>query len=788
MVRPHFIRARRRPGSVLARALTLSVCLSALMAGGAAHASAEGGAPEGAAAEGAVGSDAAAPAASAPGTPETLRTGAGSGSEGVEVETIIVQAERTQAAAMAPSKASLDAFQPQSIISRRYIEQSTPETGDYTTSVFIAPSMSGIASNGGGVGETNKISLRGFQDGQFNMTYDGIAFGDTNDPTHHPASYFPASTIGAAVVDRGPGSAGDLGQANYGGAIHFFSPTVSDTAQASQKLTFGSFNTQSYVTTLQTGALSDLGGTRILLNLDERRSDGELSYSAGEAQNQLLKIEVPISESFLLTLFGARNYTHFNQADAGPGETWAQVQAYGKDFALTNNPNDEHYYGYNQQRKTTDFEYINLKGDLGYGLTIDDHLYTDFYSNQTEAANDVTGMVGGANTSAPSQKTLPRTDIGGYDKGNRYRLYGNIFRANEDWSWGTLKVGNLVETSSTDRHSLLKDVTQDIPDLKYSSLTAPIVKNVSNVKTLEDSSWLQYQFFADLELRPTDGLTITPGVKYVNFDRSVNAAIENSGVGGFTRGPVNGDNDYDKTLRFLTVNYRIMPELSVYAQYATGFLIPSLSTLYVNNLDLNALKPQESTNYQMGFVWSSNHFTVDADMYRIDVSNLAVADPTGQFYVNAGDARYAGFEGEIAYSFDEGVTFFANGSMNSGKDLSAHEGLTKVPRYTAAIGGLYNLGPWAASISYKEVGPQVSSYNGAAATVTPDGTGLAPGQAWMIKAYSTTDASVSYDFGYVRLKLAGFNLADNRSITTIGGGFYTFQAGRQIQGTIEVKY
>ena len=39
---------------------------------------------------------------------------------------------------------------------------------------------------------------------------------------------FPASPIGAAGVDRGPGAAGDLGQENYGGAIHFFSPDVSD--------------------------------------------------------------------------------------------------------------------------------------------------------------------------------------------------------------------------------------------------------------------------------------------------------------------------------------------------------------------------------------------------------------------------------------------------------------------------------------------------------------------------------------------------------------------------------
>ncbi|TWB38550.1 TonB-dependent receptor [Nitrospirillum pindoramense] len=716
------------------------------------------------------------------------RATAGTGSEGVEVDTILIEAERNRAAAEAPVKASLDQSQPKSIISRRYIEQSTPETGDITTTVLIAPSIGGIASNGGGVGETNKTTLRGFADGQYNITYDGMAFGDTNDPTHHPASYFPASTIGSAVVDRGPGAAGDLGQANFGGAIHYFSPTVDDQFGLSQKITFGSFNTQNFVSTIQTGKLDALGGTKVLLNFDERQSDGELSFSGGDAQNQLIKIQVPISEKWQATLFATHNRTHFYQSDAGPGETWAQVVAYGKDFALNDNPKDEHYYKYNQQRKSSDFDYINLKGDLGDGYSIDNDAYTNFYSNQTESVNDVTGLVGAANTSAPGNKKLPKTDIGGYSKGNRYRVFGDILRGNKDWTFGTLKVGGLVETSSTDRHNLLQDLTQGIDDLKYSSLTKPVVANVSNVKTLEDSSWLQYQMFADFELRPIDRLTITPGVKYVNFDRTVDAAMENSGVANFTRGPLHGDNVYDKTLKFLTANYKITPDVAVYAQYATGFLIPSLSTLYVNNLDLNALKPQETTNYQLGAVWSSNNVTIDADIYRIDVTNLSVADPTGQFYVNAGNARYSGVEGQAAYSFDNGVTFFANGSINAAKDLTARQGLTKVPKWTDAIGLLFNQGPWQMSLSRKQVGRQVVAYNGGTATTTADGTFLTPGQAWEIPAYTTTDASVSYDFGMVRLKLAAFNLANDRAITTYGGGLYTFQAGRQIQGTIQVKY
>src|SRR4029077_11206073 len=95
--------------------------------------------------------------------------------------------------------------------------------------------------NGPGFAESKTV-LRGFQDGEYNVTYDGIAFGDTNNPTHHSTSYFPASTIGGLAVDRGPGNAGQLGQANFGGSINMFSPEVGDALGFRQPATYGSLN------------------------------------------------------------------------------------------------------------------------------------------------------------------------------------------------------------------------------------------------------------------------------------------------------------------------------------------------------------------------------------------------------------------------------------------------------------------------------------------------------------------------------------------------------------------
>ncbi|QUD88025.1 TonB-dependent receptor [Phenylobacterium montanum] len=712
----------------------------------------------------------AADAAAAAGTP------AGSGAEATDITNIVVTAEHNIAAATAPTKASLTEQQPESIITHRFIEDVRPESGDYTTTVLIAPSMAGTSSNGGGVGETNKSTLRGFQDGMYNLTYDGIAFGDTNDPTHHPASYFPASTIGAAVIDRGPGSAGDLGQANFGGAIHLFSPTVSNAFGTSQKFTYGTFDTMMSVSQLQTGAVDALHGGKLLLVFQELRSDGELSNSDGVAQNQTLKYVQPINDKTTLTLFASHNYTRYFQSDAGPGETWRQVQTYGKNFALTNDPTDEHYKGFNHEKKQTDFEYIDLKGDVGYGVTYEDQAYTYFYSNKTISVNDITGLIG-QNTSPPKSSKLPATDIGGYDKGNRYRVYGDIVRINKDWSFGTLKAGALWEGSSTDRHNLYIDLTQGgIADNKFKT-------GVLNAKTLEYSSWDQYQVFADFEWRPLENLTIQPGVKYVNFTRNIDGIEENSGTPNFPKHTsAIGSNTYDKPLYFATVNYRILPYWSVYGQYATGFLIPSLSFLQATNPSLNSLQPEETTNYQLGTVFTRGHVTADADVYQIHVTNLQVADPTGQFYENAGTADYSGVEGQAAYAFDFGLTLFANGSLNTAKNATAHNTELNAPKWTDAVGALYNKGPWSAAVTYKQTGAQVVAYS-------PN--------AQELPAYDTTDASVAYDFGHFKVKLAGFNLFDNRAVINFSGatlysaadaGLYQFQAGRQIQVTLEAKF
>jgi hypothetical protein len=115
------------------------------------------------------------------------------------------------AAYEAPSVAPMDATQPTAVISQQSIENNFSQTSSYSDIVKLSPSVSGTDPDGPGLMESQVLSIRGFQDGQYNVTFDGIPLvetapgGDPNDFAHHTTSYFMDNDVGSIDVDRGPG-------------------------------------------------------------------------------------------------------------------------------------------------------------------------------------------------------------------------------------------------------------------------------------------------------------------------------------------------------------------------------------------------------------------------------------------------------------------------------------------------------------------------------------------------------------------------------------------------------
>jgi iron complex outermembrane recepter protein len=583
----------------------------------------------------------------------------------------------------APAKASLETTEPQTIINRSYIENFLPPQADYVSILAIVPSMTGGDINGPGLSDGGtKNSLRGLGDGNFVQTYDGIPFGDTNGPTHHNISYFPASTIGSIVVDRGPGNAGTLGAATYGGTISFFSEALTDDMHARVVGSWGSFNTETAIVNAQSGDI-DTGGfgtVRAMTNLQYVHSDGALSGQDLFTNNVLLKIQDQLNSHWTFTLFGSGTFIKEN-LDDNNGATPAQVAVYGKNFALQDtNPNLPTYAPYNYTSKHTDMDYARLQGDQ-FGVKMDNTFYTYAYwnhtlspNNQTQTLCDIDNDTSQGNYPSPKNTasctfagnksytlangTTPANEILGYSKENAYRVYGDILRFSEDydfgWVDGQVREGVWWETQETHRFKYYFDSIAcgatgtdvfDVGDAAANSVCGaaykPGSKSIENgdlgyAKDDEHSGWNQYEPFVEVDIKALDDrLTITPGLKYIHWDHFVDAPVGQGNLCGV------GLNDKNSTcpnapganyqegfitrdlLPFMEMNYKLQPSWSVYFQYAKGIYVPDV-TAFENSPPTSLTgfpAPETTTNYQLGTVYYADQFTFDADVYYIPIHN-----------------------------------------------------------------------------------------------------------------------------------------------------------------------
>ncbi len=784
-------------------------------------------------------------------------------------ETIVVTGTRFNTDA-APAKASLDTTEPQTIINRSYIENFVPPTADYVTILAIVPGMTGGDPNGAGLSDGGaKNTLRGMGDGNFVMQYDGIPFGDTNGPTHHNISYFPASTIGSAVVDRGPGNAGNLGAATYGGTVKLFSQSVSDVPQAEGAFSYGSFGTQQEQANLQSGAVDWLGGSKFMLNLQAVDSDGALSLQDVRTRNFLFKSETPLGSDWKLTMFTDYNYLKEHLSDNN-GLTPAQVNAFGKDFSLQlNNPSLPTYQPYNWTNKETDMDYVRLQGDITSTTHLDNTAYTYAYWNHTFSPNTQTQecptsafcaasalSTNDDTLAATKQKTwyflnpvsgltnttaaAPGSDLLAYDKVNEYRVFGDILRLSQDydlgWVRGEIRAGAWLEEQTTHRYKYMFDMTDcaaknvdpwNVGLAQAAALCGIGPKAGSTVNVLggkyayngnqgyakddEYSGWQQYEPFLEVDIKPIEDLTLTPGVKYIHWNHDVNAQVAQGSLCGvsvacpgfnslgqpFTQSFVTTD-----TLPFFTANYKISPSWSTYFEYAKGIYVPDVSAFENSSPVASGAfpAPETTTNYQWGTVFYADRFTFDADVYYIDVANNYSTencpyDLSETCYINTGKVVFKGIEGEGTYAFDRlggidvtGLSTFLNGALMSSKQTSGQYSgnwVQNAPRWTLAGGVLYKTDNWKFAVIDKAISGQYAD----AQNVRAD----------RIASYNNMNLTVGYTVGNAEFSINIDNLLDSRSVVSISEGnqlgfaanstdLFFYQAPRSVIGTMKARF
>ena len=695
--------------------------------------------------------------------------------EPVRLDEMEVFTSQTSAQTQAITEGNLNAKEPQSVISAQTINNQIAPTADYATIANIAPSVVNIETEGPGLSESKMLSMRGFQDGQYNVTYDGIPFGDANGQTHHTTSYFPAKVLGGEVIDRGPGTAADIGENTFGGTIGLLSKDPRADAATVLTVSDGSWNTFLGNVEVNTGNLPGLDGASLVMTYQFMSSDGYRSYSYLQRNTYYLKYVQPIGKNTILTVVANYNDIKFNN----PGTvTQAQINAFGRNYGLDNNPFDpnDNYYPVNYQQKQADFEYIGLRSKFAGDFSLNEKAYTYYYNNDSHE-NSVDPVAGGSVTKYPgaayagpayvnsSDNTLPDTgegqtkasaitnddDPGGRIKVNAYRAFGDYLAlVHGDDSSLEEQVGVWAEYVRADRYSYLLDYSPayaaaNPEDAMKFGFIDPANSKGSPFKP--GYQWYMHVFnktfqpYADLIWKPTKDLTIEAGVKDSNFTIDLEAP-DNQG----TEKPDFNNYTYTNLEPHLSASFTFTPSWSAYVQVAKGIAYPIVTdeeNVPNDPKDLTAtgtsyspgnLKEEQTVNYQVGTVFKTDRFNADADVYLIDINNLVSSvtdpnDPTNSLYFQSKGAWLSGVEVEGTYYIGGGLSFYANGSLNRATyktdagvptfnvaSLGAF-GANGVPNSTASLGAVFNRSGWFASVDDKYVGPFVVY---SSALVNPD--------------------------------------------------------------------
>jgi len=576
-----------------------------------------------------------------------------------------------------PTRVLVNAMQPMSVVSDSFIHDSTAPTGNYDTSIKITPSVDSQNSNGVGLSNGSGLTIRGFTDGQFNTTFDGIPWADSTNFSHNTASWFTNRYLNSIAVDRGPGTASTIGQATFGGTVSLFSKEPEQHMSVAPYAGYGSYNTQQFGIELNSGKIAALGDTRLMLNAEHVYSDGYLSNAKAKRTNLFAKAIIPVSAQIQVTLSGM--YNSGNQPRL-PGATLSEIATLGNRYGLNNNQQSQAYWGYNRTNLHNDVEYVLVRDEISDKATLSNQVYTYSVDRTNRNGTDPNGTL-----------TLAANVAGRIDR-STYRAYGDILRFIRKGGLIDLQIGGWYE--HVDHLGTQYAVTY----------TPSTIENPARTQTRGNltDSLNSLQGYVQVDVHPIDGLTLSPGVRYAYSQRSIHAAVNRT-----TRQPLDASVNFGAALPSFSANYKIRPNWSVYGQVAKGFLTPYIDYLYVKNPSESTLSPEQTVNYQAGTAYSAGNLSLAADLYYINFKNLIQSTTLSNgdtAYVNSGGVVYKGIEAEGTWRIGHGVSLYANGSLNSAKTKSDHIWVADAPDATAAGGILYNAHHISAALIDKWVG------------------------------------------------------------------------------------
>jgi iron complex outermembrane recepter protein len=694
-------------------------------------------------------------------------------------QTVTVTETVSLAAEVAPSGNLLETTTPKTEISESMIKNFMAPTTDFAEVVNLAPGTFSLNPNGIGLGQ-GKTFFRGFSDGQYTITFDGIPFEDTNSPTHHSWANFPGMWLYGTDFDRSPGNTSSFGPTNFGGSINLIGKTLQPSPDIRATISYGSWDTRILSLDADSGQFGKGNKNSVWVNIHQLLSDGYQTFNYQKRDAGAGKYQYRVNDRSSITVYGSL-VDIWNNTPNTTNPTAASVAQYGDNFLLQSNPYltngtpNPYYYGYNFYHVQTDFEYVDYNSDLGSGWHFDDKVYTMRYWNKQFYQN-------GATVSLTPNKPS------GVDKLNGYRHAGDTAVLSKESKWGVFRTGLWYDWAYTDRYQYPSNI--------LTGLDTPLPNFHEHFFTQT------FQPFAEFEWHPAPKLVITAGIKAAEYSYHLNQYQDNGKTVGclggvLTNQPVTSipfcvgggafvthGITYNNWLPNLSARYRLRDNWSVYGQFAEGSVIPPSNVFDVPGG--NVLTPQKPTlakSYQMGSVLKFRRWTLDADAYYVHFQNGfdSYTDPLTNeaVFVPTGPSNTKGIEAESTFAIGHGFTLYLNGSVGSAKYATGpnypNGGLwvANTPKNIEAQTLFYQHGNWDVGIVNKRVGTYYNDNGSLTYLIGGLNLPYPVNQAITIKPFDLTNLFFNYTVkgsSWMRGSKIGFavnNLADNHNVVGI---------------------
>lgn len=328
---------------------------------------------------------------------------------------------------------------------------------------------------------------------------------------------------------------------------------------------------------------------------------------------------------------------------------------------------------------------LRVKWDVGPG-TLTSITAWRFWDWKPENDRDFTGLSIVSKSQNPSQQDQ-------YSQELRYNYTGEKF----DFVVGAFGFKQRIDTQGTEQQG---------PNASRWNLTGALASDPSvlNGLTATNTQYLKSTsaaLFGQLSWKITDALTVQPGVR-VNYDKKSGfyQRVVTTGDGALLTCPqpsgtigaaqcgvyqpqISAPSVSDWNFSYdLNVNYKVAPDILVYATYAKSFKTVGINqnglpTDANNNPILSAgvIKPESVNHYEVGLktqFWD-RRATFNLTAFRTDIKNYQATVTNGQlgvlrgYLANAGKVRSQGVELDFKVRPSERFSAYVNGAYTDAK-------------------------------------------------------------------------------------------------------------------------